>query len=68
MIPTLILIGFTFLYYVFCVAFLCENLQEKKYSVIETIIILVFIGIIAPIIVPILLAIFLSRKYKKMMK
>ena len=63
MITEIISIGFAFLYYVFCVVFLCE-LQEETNSNIETIVILLFILIIAPIIVPILLAIFLSRKFK----
>ena len=65
---TIILNGFAILYYVFCVVFLCEDLSEKPYTVIETITLIIFILVIAPIIVPILLAIFLSKRYKKMME
>ena len=68
MIKEIILIWFAIIYYAFCVVFLSENLQEGSNSIIDTIIKLVFILIIAPFQTPILLAIFLSRKYKKMME
>lgn len=68
MITEIILIWFAIIYYVFCVVFLYENLQEGTNSIIDTIIKLVFILIIAPFQTPILLAIFLSIKYKKMME
>lgn len=68
MVIEVILIAFALLYYMFCVVFLCENLEKEIKSIIDVILTLVFILITAPIQVPILLAIFLSRRYKKMMK
>ena len=35
MLTEIISIGFAFIYYVFCVVFLCENLQEKTNSILN---------------------------------
>lgn len=63
-ITTMILIWSAILYYVFCVFFLYESLNDGPRSLVLSIITLICVLIIAPLQVPILLGIYLGNKWR----